>query len=116
MGERSAAGPGAGLRPTPRGDVSDPGSDPRAPPGEGFDDHPRPGSRRAPGGHDPVRFRFFTFDPQTNPNGSGEVTEQLTVDGDLLHGSLTLTLFDINGTPVPPVLTGVIRATRIEVD
>jgi hypothetical protein len=62
-----------------------------------------------------VKFFFFTFDSQTNPSGSGEVTEKLTVDGDDLHGKVFVTLFDTNGNAFFTV-DGKITAKRIEAE
>ena len=47
-----------------------------------------------------VKFFFFTFDTLTNPSGSGEVRERITVDGDELHGTILVTLFAATGAVV----------------
>lgn len=62
-----------------------------------------------------VKFDFFTFDAQTNPSGSGEVKEQLTVHGNDLTGTVSVTLFDLGGNPTGPI-PGTIEAKRIEAD
>jgi hypothetical protein len=71
--------------------------------------------KRTGSGKYAVRFFFFTFDAQTNPSGSGEVKEQLTVDGDELNGKVEVTLFDTNGH-VAFTVDGKITAQRIEAD
>jgi hypothetical protein len=69
--------------------------------------------RTHPGQYD-IKFRFFTFDAQSNPAGSGEVNATVTVEGNSLQGSFTLTIFDLAGNVVFST-TGAIQATRIEV-
>ena len=71
--------------------------------------------KRTGSGKYAVRFFFFTFDAQTNPSGSGEVKEQLTVDGDELNGTVEVTIFDANGHVVFTD-DGKITAQRIEAD
>jgi hypothetical protein len=62
-----------------------------------------------------VRFEFFTFDTQTNPSGSGVVTEHLIVNGNDLSGSLAITAYDAAGNVIPPSdIPGTIAAKRIE--
>jgi len=65
--------------------------------------------------HYSVRFLFFTYDKNSNPAGTGEVKGALTLDGDDLHGSFTLTIFDPTGAAVFTA-TGTIAATRVEID
>lgn len=60
-----------------------------------------------------ARFFFFTFDAQTNPSGSGEVTERLTVHGDHLRGTLILRLFDTGGNQIFTV-PGTLVAKRVK--
>jgi TAT (twin-arginine translocation) pathway-exported protein len=73
--------------------------------------------KRTGSGKYAVKFNFFTFDAQTNPSGSGEVKEQLSVHGDDLTGTLTVTFFDTAGNVVPPsAIPGTIKALRIEAD
>jgi hypothetical protein len=62
-----------------------------------------------------VKFEFFTFDTQTNPSGSGEVKERLSVEDDNLHGTLSVTVFDSAGNVVFTA-PGTITAKRIEAD
>jgi hypothetical protein len=62
-----------------------------------------------------VKFFFFTFDTMTNPSGSGEVRERITVDGDELHGKIDVTIFDATGTVVFTD-NGNLTANRVEVD
>lgn len=71
--------------------------------------------QRTGSGEFAVKFFFFTFDAQTNPSGSGEVKERLTVDRDALHGTVTVTLSDITGNVVFTT-SGTIKAKRIEAD
>jgi hypothetical protein len=70
--------------------------------------------KRTDAGKYAVKFFFFTFDAQTNPSGSGEVTEKLTVDGDNLHGPIDVKVFDTTGAVVF-ASPGSITAKRIEV-
>jgi hypothetical protein len=73
--------------------------------------------KRTGSGKYAVKFNFFTFDAQTNPSGSGEVKEHLSVHGDDLTGTLTVTIFDSAGNVVPPsAIPGTITAKRIEAD
>jgi hypothetical protein len=60
-----------------------------------------------------VKFQFFTFDPHSNPSGSGEVRARLTVDGEHLHGHFTVTISDLTGQVVFTA-SGSLEATRIE--
>jgi hypothetical protein len=71
--------------------------------------------RRTDDGRYAVTFQFFTFDPHSNPAGSGEVKARLTVDGDHLHGHFTVTIFDPAGHVVFTA-SGSLEATRIEAD
>lgn len=73
--------------------------------------------KRTGSGKYAVKFDFFTFDAQTNPSGRGEVKEKLSVRGDDLTGTLTVTIFDSAGNIVPPgAIPGTINAKRIEAD
>jgi len=65
--------------------------------------------------HYSVKFLFFTYDAKSNPAGTGEVKAALTLDGDDLSGSFTLTIFDLTGAVVFTT-TGSIAATRVEID
>jgi hypothetical protein len=63
-----------------------------------------------------INFFYFTFDPQGNPSGSGQVkSKNITLDEDVLQGPFTVTLFDTKGVVV---FTGggSLRTTRIEAD
>ena len=66
-------------------------------------------------GHFQYKFLFFTYDAKSNPAGTGEVKGPITVDGDDLHGSFTLTIFDLNGVVVFTT-QGTVAATRVEID
>ena len=70
--------------------------------------------RRTHPGQYAIKFRFFTFDAQANPAGSGEVDASVTLEDNSLQGSFTLTIFDLAGNVVFST-TGAIQATRIEV-
>jgi hypothetical protein len=62
-----------------------------------------------------VKFFFFTFDTLTNPSGSGEVREWITVDGDELHGKIEVTIFDATGAVVFTD-NGSLTAHRVDAD
>lgn len=62
-----------------------------------------------------IKFFFFTFDTLTNPSGSGEVRERITVDGDELHGKIELTIFD-STRAVIFTDNGRLNARRVESD
>jgi hypothetical protein len=71
--------------------------------------------KRIGSGEYAVKFFFFTFDTLTNPSGSGEVRERITVDGDELHGKIELTIFDSTGGVVFTD-NGGLTAHRVEAD
>jgi hypothetical protein len=55
------------------------------------------------------------FDTMTNPSGSGEVRERITVDGDELRGKIEVTIFDATGAVVFTD-DGNLTAHRVETD
>jgi hypothetical protein len=63
-----------------------------------------------------VRFEFFTFDLQTNPSGRGVVKARVSVDGDKLAGTFSLTIFDLHEKPVVKDQRGTLEARRIRAD
>jgi hypothetical protein len=63
-----------------------------------------------------VKFAFFTFDQHTDPSGSGEVKEQLTVNGNDLTGTISVMVFDTNGNPLGGATPGTLTAKRIQAD
>jgi|GEM_PF-6359049 len=71
--------------------------------------------KRAGSGEYSVKFFFFTFDTLTNPSGSGEVRERITVDGDQLHGTIEVTIFDATGAVVFTD-NGNLTAHRVQAD
>ena len=72
--------------------------------------------KRTGEGNYSVKFAFFTFDQHTDPSGSGEVKEQLTVHGNDLTGTISVAVFDTNGNPSGGATPGTIQAKRIEAD
>jgi hypothetical protein len=60
-----------------------------------------------------VRFEFFTFDLQTNPSGRGVLKARLSVDGDKLAGTFSVSFFDLHDKAVLKDVPGTLEARRI---